>query len=102
MKSGYELFWSERASTDLQSILKHLSENWSQREMKNFSNRLDSRINLIVQFPNLFPSSGKRKSIKRSVLTKHITIYYQVNTRKNIITILSLFDTRQNPNKLKL
>jgi len=102
MKSGYSLFWSDRALTDLQNTLNYLSENWTARELKFFSNRLDKRINLIIQFPNLFPSSDKRKSIKRSVLTKHITVYYQVNPRKNIITILSLFDTRQNPDKLKL
>jgi plasmid stabilization system protein ParE len=99
MKSGYKILWSEQALTDLQNILDYLTENWTQRELKNFSQRLDKRINLIRHYPNLFPSSSTKKSIRRSVLTKHTTIYYQVQTQT--LKIVTLFDTRQNPKKLK-
>jgi plasmid stabilization system protein ParE len=100
MKNGYKVLWSEQALRDLQGVINYLSENWTQRELKNFSRRLDKRINLISHYPNLFPSSYKQKSIRRSVLTKHTTVYYQVGLQT--ITIISLFDTRQNPKKLKI
>lgn len=64
MKSGYKVLWSEQALTDLQNILDYLSENWTQRELKNFSQHLDKRINLIRHYPNIFPSSSTKKSNK--------------------------------------
>jgi plasmid stabilization system protein ParE len=100
MKSGYKLFWSDKALEDLQSIITYLIENWTQKEIKNFVNRLDKRLSLIVNNPKLFPRSAKRKGIRRSVLTKQAVIYYEVNGRA--INIVALFDSRQNPKKLRL
>jgi plasmid stabilization system protein ParE len=100
MKSGYKLLWSNKALEDLQSIITYLIENWTQKEIKNFANRLDKRLGLIVNNPKLFPRCAKRKSIRRSVLTKQTMIYYEVNGRA--INIVTLFDSRQNPRKLRL
>lgn len=100
MKSGYKLFWSERALADLGNIIDYLAENWTQTETKTFARNLDKRLVLITWNPKLFPPTSKRKSIRRSVLTGHTVIYYK--TEKNIVTIVALFDPRQNPPKLKL
>jgi plasmid stabilization system protein ParE len=100
MRSGYKLFWSERALFDLQNILDYLSYKWTDKEIKNFVKRLDSRIELILINPRLFPKTTKRKNVRRSVLTKHTVIYYE--TSDDIITLFTLFDSRQNPKKLKV
>jgi plasmid stabilization system protein ParE len=99
MKSGYKIFWSEAALSDLQNIIDYLSENWTSKEIQNFVKRLDKRVDLITLNPKLFAKTSKRKNVRRSVLTKHTVIYYESN--EPIVTILSLFDTRQNPKKLK-
>lgn len=100
MKSGYKLIWSERALSDLKNIIEYLGKNWTQKEIRNFANRLDKRLNLISFNPNLFPKTSRRKNVRRSVLTKHTVIYYKaVNNEVNLIT---LFDPRQNPRRLKL
>lgn len=99
MKSGYKIFWSETALSDLQNIIDYLSANWTSREIQNFAKRLDNRVDLIALNPKLFAKTPRRKNVRRSVLTKHIVIYYESN--KATVTILSLFDTRQNPKKLK-
>lgn len=99
MGDGYRLFWSRNALNDLQKIINYLSENWTKREVRNFARRLDKRLNLIVLNPRLFPSTSKpRRNLRRSVLTPHITIYY-VTARKKI-TVVRLFDNRQNPANL--
>jgi len=100
MKSGYKLMWSDRALTDLKNIIAYLTENWTQREIRNFARRLDKRLDLISVYPNLFPRTTKRKNLRRSVLTKHTVIYYK--TVHNVVTIVTLFDPRQNPKSLEL
>jgi plasmid stabilization system protein ParE len=100
MPSGYRIDWSDEALNNLRNILNYLIENWTERELRNFTKKLESRLTLIQQNPFLFPASSKKRNVRRSVLTYQITIYYRID--KNVIMLLSLFDTRQNPRKLKL
>ena len=100
MRSGYKLLWSDRALSDLQNIIEYLTENWSHKGIHNFARRLDKRLEIITFNPKLFPKTLKRKNIRRSVLSKHTVIYYE--TIEKIVTIVTLFDPRQNPKKLKL
>ena len=100
MKNGYKLLWSDRALADLQNIINYLTENWTPKEIQNFARRLDKRLNLIAINPGLFPKTTKRKNVRRSVLTKQTVIYYEA--KENIINIVTLFDPRQNPKKLRL
>lgn len=97
MRSGYKLLWSDRAVLDLQNIIAYLNYKWTNKEVKNFIGRLDKRLDLIAINPKLFPKTGKRKDVRRSVLTRHITLYYK--TTDNLIQVISLFDSRQNPKK---
>lgn len=100
MGSGYKLIWSNLALADLKNIIDYLLEKWTQKEIQNFARRLDKRLNLIATNPNLFPKTFKRRNVRRSVLTKHTVIYYE--TSEGIVTIVTLFDPRQNPQKLRL
>lgn len=100
MRSGYKLLWSERALLDLQNIIDYLTYKWTDKEIKNFVTKLDIRLELIVINPRLFSKTTKRKNVGRSVLTKHTVIYYEISN--DAITIITLFDPRQNLKKLKL
>ena len=100
MKDGYKLFWSEQALKNLQDIIAYLRDHWSEKEIRNFAQRLDRRVNVIVSNPKLFPRTRRRRNIRRSVLTKQTVIYYE--TKNQIVTIVALFDTRQDPKRLKL
>ncbi len=100
MRSGYKLLWSDRALVDLQNIIQFLTEKWTAKEIQNFARKLDKRIELIVANPAIFPKTIRRRNVRKSVLTKHTVIYYHVIG--NTITVVALFDPRQNPKKLKL
>ena len=63
MKSGYKLFWSDRALEDLQNIIDYLTETWTQREIQHFARRLDKRLDL---FPTTQGYSRKLLSEKIS------------------------------------
>ena len=99
MKSGYKLRWSDRATSDLQNIIDYLKYKWTDKEVKNFVRRLDKRLELITINPRLFPNTNKRKSVRRSALTKHTVIYYE--TSNDLVSIVTLFDPRQDPKKLR-
>jgi plasmid stabilization system protein ParE len=100
MQSGYKILWSDRAISDLKNILDYLEYEWTDKEIKNFLTRLDKRLGLIIINPKLFSKTSKRKNVRRSVLTKHTVIYYTASN--DLIKILTLFDPRKNPKKLKL
>ena len=100
MKSGYKLFWSDRALGDLRNITDYLTENWTQNELRAFAKKLDKRLEIISLNPRLFPLTKKRKNVRKSVLTRQTVIYYEAT--KNRVTIIALFDPRQDPSKLKL
>lgn len=100
MKSGYKLLWSDRALGDLKNIIHYLTQNWTDREIRNFARRLDKRLELIVINPQLFPKTDKRKNTRQSVLSKHTVIYYE--TKDKVVSIITLFDPRQNPRNLRL
>ena len=63
MKSGYKLFWSDRALDDLQNIINYLIKNWTQKEVRNFARRLDKRLDLLSTSPGLFPSQPRERTL---------------------------------------
>jgi plasmid stabilization system protein ParE len=98
MKSTFKIIWTSRALSDLKNIVTYLEENWTVKEIQKFARLLDLQLNRLIIHPFLFPNSNKYKKIRKSVLTRQISIYYRVTNHE--IQIITLFDNRQNPNKL--
>ena len=101
MKSGYEVFWTDEALLNLKLIIDYFEYRWTERELRKFFQKLEKRIKLISQKPRLFPTSGHKPNIHRSVLSKQTTIYYKLFEQEKKVEITTLFDTRQNPKKLR-
>ncbi|MFT7420280.1 MAG: hypothetical protein ACI9QN_001205 [Arcticibacterium sp.] len=80
-------------------VIEYLEENWTIKEINNFLDRTDEVVNFIAQNPKQYLYS-KKKDVYRAVVTKQISLYYRVNL--NAIELLIFWDTRQNPNKLKI
>lgn len=100
MSSGYNVYWTDEANANYDSIIDYLRNHWTIKEITEFVCKLEKRIEVIKQFPEIFPQSQLYKNTHRAVLTEHITIYYSID--ENIIKIYSLFDVRQAPEKLKI
>ena len=47
----------------------------------------------------VYPESIRKKGLRRCVITKQTTLFYRFNSKT--IVIVTLFDTRQNPNLLQ-
>lgn len=100
MKSGFSIRWTQQAVYDLENIIGYLLHHWSEKEVRDFVETLDQRIALISSNPRLFPKTQIRPNVRRSVLSKHTVIYYETLFRT--VRILTLFDPRRAPSKLKI
>jgi plasmid stabilization system protein ParE len=99
MDSKYQIFWSEESLTNLEDILDYLQSKWTEKEVVKFKQKLSDQLDIISIFPNLFPASQINPTLRKAVLSKQTTLFYQVDEKS--IYIVYLFDTRQNPDKLK-
>lgn len=100
MKNGYKILWTQNAVEELKGIVEYLEENWTQKELRNFTHELDHTIELISKNPELFQTSKVKKDVRRAVIAKYTNLYYQTST--DSVEILSLFSNRQSLDKLKV
>jgi plasmid stabilization system protein ParE len=100
MKSGLKIRWTDEATKNLESIILFLESNWTSKELKRFFRMLEKQLHLLTKFPEAYSVTIQKKGIRKCVFTKNVTIYYTV--REEQLVLLSLFDTRQLPSKVKL
>ncbi|MBU2951801.1 type II toxin-antitoxin system RelE/ParE family toxin [Tamlana agarivorans] len=94
-----EVIWSPSAEKDFEAVLDYLQLNWDESVTNKFINRVDDSISLIINDPKIFPMINEALEVRKSVISKHNTLYYRENGLN--IEIIRLFDARQDPNKLK-
>ncbi|MDW5287957.1 type II toxin-antitoxin system RelE/ParE family toxin [Formosa sp. PL04] len=94
-----EIIISKTAEKKLESLFKYLIDNWSVSAKNEFIKKLDSSLENIKAQPELFPESKKGKGLRKCVITKQTTLYYRFTSSQ--INVVTIFDTRQNPKKLR-
>jgi plasmid stabilization system protein ParE len=99
MGFDYKIFWTDEALNNLESILDYLTNRWTQREVDNFKKKLSKQIRLIEQNPRLFPISQYNSMLRKAVLSKQTTIFYEVSGQ--IIYLVYLFHNKQDIEKIK-
>lgn len=99
MAFNYKIFWTNEAISNLEEILNYLNNRWTQQEIDNFKKRLVKQISIIEQNPNLFPISKFNTRLRKAVLSKQITIFYEVS--EQIVYLVYLFNTKQDIERIK-
>jgi plasmid stabilization system protein ParE len=94
-----QLIWSPLAENDFAAILQYLQDNWESAVVSKFIDLTEEIIEQVSINPKQFPVIQKSKRIRKCVITKHNTLFCR--ERKYYIDILRIYDTRQDPNKLK-
>jgi len=95
------VIWSARSLKDLDSAYDLLAEH-SRQAANLIVETILERVAQIEKFPEsgpLEPSLIHRKNEHRYLLSGHHKIIYRIE--KQTVLIIRVFDTRQNPNKLK-
>jgi plasmid stabilization system protein ParE len=95
----YEIFWLANAKVKLNKIYKFILDNWNIRIADEFINKLKYKLQILSYFPHIGQKSQKKKDVRRYIISEQVSLFYKIEKKK--IIILTLFDTRQNPDKLK-
>lgn len=99
LASEYQVYWTEEALHNLDEIIEYISNRWTQREVDNFKILLARLIDLIKTNPFLFPVSGYNTSLRKAVLSRQTTMFYNISNQT--ITIIYLFNNSQNITKIQ-
>ncbi|MGV9004108.1 type II toxin-antitoxin system RelE/ParE family toxin [Flavobacterium sp.] len=93
------IVWSSTAKKELKNLLEFFI---FRNKSKTYSLKLHKKIQTEVSLLILQPTIGKKtNSVNvRGLFIENYYIFYEVN--QSHIIILSIWDTRQNPEKLKL
>ena len=94
-----EIIISTRAQKNINNLFEYLELKWSEKVRKEFALKLYSVVKTIRANPESFPKSDINSNYNKFVITKQSTLYYRYNSKQ--VRVLSLFDTGQNPNKIK-
>jgi plasmid stabilization system protein ParE len=90
---------SKRAKTKLENLLLFLEHEWSFSVKNDFIEKLDHTLQIIESQPGSFPKTAVLKGVHKCVVTKQNMLYYRYTN--STIEIITIFDSRQDPQKLK-
>jgi plasmid stabilization system protein ParE len=96
---AYEVIFSEEVFEKLNHIVFYLETNWTKKVAQNFLLTFYNCIDNLTFNPKAGMQTLKDSSIRKFVITKHNTLYYQINY--NRIELLTIFFNVQNPDKNK-
>ena len=93
--------WSELSEKQLKDIFDYYSLEVSSRIARKIINRIIDRVSILKSNPLAGPKeellSGYPEDFRYLVESNYKIIYWQI---ENLITIASVFDCRQNPQKI--
>lgn len=84
----YKLYWTDEALRNLDEILVYLANHWTHVEINHFKQKLSKMLDLIINNPFLFPISVYNKRLRKAVLSKQTTIFYEVKDNKIYLAYL--------------
>ena len=96
---AYNIFWTEEAIQNLEEIIDYLANKWTQKEVDNFKAKLSKQIDLIKRNPRMFPVSEFQPRLRKAVLSKQTSIFYEVGD--NVIYLVYIFVNYKDTERLK-
>jgi plasmid stabilization system protein ParE len=96
---NHKVYFSKTAERNLDTLLGFIEDNWSKKSKELFLVKFQKAIAIISMNPEIFPKSSISKKLRKCVITKQSSFLYSFSS--NEIRIYTIFDTRQDPNKIK-
>jgi len=95
-----EVEFTQRSEDNLDKIIAHIELLWSSKVKMDFLAKLSEQLQLISEMPYLYPASSLKKDIRRCIVHKHTALYCRIESER--IVVITIQDTRTNPDDLKL
>ena len=99
MRNKIEVIWSGESIRRTDQVILFLSENWTEKEVLNFLIDLKTFEEIVSNFPEIYPESQIKKGYRRAVINKQTSVLYSIENE--LIRVHTLYDNRQNPERLK-
>ncbi len=98
----FKIVWTPVGLQSYLAIMDFVEKEWSEREVKEFSNHIEDRIKILSQQPYIGIMRNSTNEFLRSiVLHKRVILVYKVRPIKKQIELSLFWNTYQNPGKLK-
>lgn len=94
---AYKIVRTKKFLKNLLDVLVYIEKEWGLKSSINFQTILDKKIAELTLHPKMGSTTFKNKNIRKLTITKLNKIYYRI--KGTTITILILFETKQNPYK---
>ncbi len=91
--------WSAEAIQYLSDIIDYLKLKWTDKEVRNFFQKLDRCIHLISSKPKLFPVTKYRKDLRRCILSKQQVFITSSMNLKFLLFHCLIIDEKTIPTK---
>lgn len=92
--------WSDEALKNLDDLILYLENNWDKKVIQRFFRRMETIIETLSLYPSAYRLVVKKKGIRKAIITKQVSMYYQ---KKNSgIEIITLLDNRMNPKAIRV
>ena len=101
---SFKIIWSNFAEIQIDSIFEYYLENASVDVANKIIKEIISEPNKIILIPELTQREDlllDRENEYRYLICKNYKIIYSIDQKHNLIKIADVFDTRQNPTKIK-
>lgn len=101
----FTIIWSDYAETQLDKIFDYYLENAGYNVAKNLIQKIIAEPNRLIETPNISQIEDlllDRENVYRYLIYKSYKIIYSVDEQKHFIQIADVFDSRQNPQKIKI
>ena len=93
--------WSDEAVKTFDENIDFLMKEWSENEIRNFIKQTNVKIKSIELNPKLYRRSEKNPHIRRVGINRKIILFYQYFSTKKEVVLLTFWNNRQEPKKLK-
>ena len=99
MSSGteYALDLSEEAKSDIQTILRNTGEEWGEKQIPIYADKLDTALQNIVRHPAIGHTSRRLPNASRSYLVGSHVVFYRV--LGNTVRVDRILHERMSPSK---
>lgn len=95
---GFEIIWTRKAVETFSHRIAYLEENWTSKEVLNFTSRVNRYLLTLRHQPKMFRKSYKLKNTHIGVIIKYVSIIYRIKPQSNTIELIAFIDNRQNQN----
>ena len=94
-----EIKWTKTAAKNFHKTVSYLMENWPDKVVQDFIHHTEDILDLLSEHYELGEIQDSAREIRGILITKHNKLFYRVDG--NRLIVLKIFDTRQNPRKLR-